>query len=275
MDVRIAVAAPSLVSGFGAQVLSHLRKSLAAGQSLAECAAPQNSAEIVRSRLLAVLESALTPAGIIVISFRPDEETVNAFRARGVPVVLIDEEAKGAATVAYDSFAGGYLAGQYLARSGRKAIAVVSGRMHVNGGYNALQRVRGLAKALDEAKLPFRMDDVVEVRDYTHRDGVNAMTRIHAEQREVDAIFSAAGDATATGILAVARERGIPIPETLAVVGYDDSPIAAISDPPLTTVRQSLEPLAREALRLATTGGVLDRPATCLLTPTLVQRRSA
>jgi hypothetical protein len=72
MHVRIAVAAPSFVSGFGAQVFSHLKKSATAGQSLVECPSPQNSPEVVRARLLAALEDAPAPAGLIVICFRPE-----------------------------------------------------------------------------------------------------------------------------------------------------------------------------------------------------------
>ncbi len=275
--MRIAVAAPSFVSGFGAQVFSHLKKSATAGQSLVECPSPQNSPEVVRARLLAALEDAPAPAGLIAICFRPDVETIEAYRARRVPIVLVDEEADGVSTVAFDSFAGGHLAGQHLARAGRRAVAVVAGRMHVNGGYNALQRVKGFAKAMDEARAPFRIEDVIEVRDYTHRDGVNAMARIREERRTIDAVFSAAGDATATGVLAAAREQGIRVPEELAIVGYDDSPMAAIADPPLTTVRQSLKALADEALGIVTAApaDVLERPVRRLLAPTLVQRRSA
>jgi DNA-binding LacI/PurR family transcriptional regulator len=213
--------------------------------------------------------------GLIAICFRPDDETIAAFRAKGVPIVLIDEEAEGVSTVAYDSFAGGYLAGQHLASTGRRSIAVISGRMHVNGGYNAVQRVKGFAKAMAEAKLPFRLEDVIEVRDYTHREGVAALAQLGVEKRKIDAVFSAAGDATATGVLAGARDQRIAVPGALAVLGYDDSPMASISDPPLTTVRQSIEPLAQEALRLATTPGLAVRPTKRLLAPTLVKRASA
>lgn len=277
MDAPIAVSATSLSSGFGGQLISQLRKTLGSGRALVECATPQNGPDVARARMLALLETSPRPAGIIVICFRPDAETIAAYRANGVPMVLVDEDAEGVSTVAYDSFAGGYLAGMHLARTGRRSIAVVSGWMHVNGGYNALQRVNGFAKAMAEASLPFRMEDVIEVRDYTHRDGVNALARIQKERRKVDAIFSAAGDATATGILAGAREARIQVPEQLAVLGYDDSPIAGISDPPLTTIRQSLETLADEAIRLAASPGaeLVAQPKKRLLAPTLVQRRSA
>jgi DNA-binding LacI/PurR family transcriptional regulator len=258
-------------------MLSHLRKLSPPGQSIVECATPQNGPEIARARLLALLEGEPRPLALVLVCFRPDAGTVEAYRARGVPVVLVDEEAEGASTVAYDSFAGGHLAGQHLARTGRKAIAVVSGWMQANGGYNAQRRVEGFAKAMSEARLPFRLEDVIEVRDYTHRDGVDAMARLRAEGRTIDAVFSAAGDATARGILAAAREQRLPVPEQLAVVGYDDSPMAAISDPPLTTIRQSLDTLAEEVLRLASgpAAEVLDHPTRRILSPTLVQRRSA
>ncbi len=277
MDMRIAVGATSCSSGFGGQMLSQLKKLLRAGQSIVECATPQNGPDVARARLLALLEDGPRPAALVLICYRPDAATVAAYRASGVPLVLVDEEAEGASTVAYDSFAGGYLAGRYLARAGRKAIAMVSGWTQVNGGYNALQRVNGFAKAMAEAGLPFRREDVIEVRDYTHRDGVNAMARLREERRNVDAVFSAAGDATATGILAAAREHGVRVPEQLAVVGYDDTPMAAISDPPLTTIRQALEPLAQEILQIATgdAAEAVARPKKRLLEPTLVQRRSA
>lgn len=273
----IAVGSPSLSSGFGGQMVSHLRKLLAPGQTIVECATPQNGLDVARARMLALLEGEPRPVALVLVCFRPDAGTIEAARARGVPVVLVDEEAEGASTVAYDSFAGGHLAGQHLAHAGRKAIAVVSGWMQANGGYNARRRVEGFAKAMVEARLPFRLEDVIEVRDYTHRDGVAAMARLREQRRTIDAVFSAAGDATATGILAAAREQRLSVPEQLAILGYDDSPMAAISDPPLTTVRQSLEKLAGEVLRLATgpAAELLECPKRHLLAPTLVQRRSA
>jgi LacI family transcriptional regulator len=70
---------------------------------------------------------------------------------------------------------------------------------------------------------------------------------------------------------------GISIPGGLSVVGYDDSPLAAIADPPLTTIRQSMDTIAREAHRLATTATaqILTDPKTILVEPKLVLRQSA
>jgi DNA-binding LacI/PurR family transcriptional regulator len=277
MASRIVIM--SAIDGkFEGLVSAQIKRCLPPGLIPVDCIVPpQGGAKLARARMLSALRSTPKPLAMIGICQRADPATTEDFRAAHVPVVLIDEEAPGASTVAFDSFAGGHIAGEYLARSGRKEIAIVAGDTTVNGGYNAVQRIKGFAKALAEAGLPFRREDVIEVHDYTRRDGVTSMARILEERRPVDAIFSAAGDKTATGILATAREHNIKVPDQLAVLGYDDSPIAAISDPPLSTIAQSLELLAANAVRLATeeTEEVLARPKTLLLEPKLVLRQSA
>lgn len=278
MAPRIAVAAAALGAGFAGQVYAQLRKLLPPGQAMVECAIPERTdREHVRSRLLRLLEGDPCPVALLGLCLRPDPDTIAELRGRGIPVVLVDEEAEGASTVSTDNFAGGYLAGQHLARSGRSAPAVVAGELYANGGYNALQRAQGFAKACAEHELPFSLDEVLQVQEYSRRDGVSAMTRLLDGRRTVDAIFSAAGDATAGGILAVARERGIHVPGELAVIGYDDSPMAAIASPPLTTIKQSSLELAAAALQLATgeTAEILARPKRVLLEPRLVVRESA
>ena len=275
MDMRIAVAAQGFGSDFQGLVCAQLRSLLAPGQLLVECAIPRwKEQDFVRTRLLGLLEGDARPTALIGICLRPDRETVAGFRAAGVPVVLIDERAEGASTVASDSLTGGYLAGRYLAGKGRKAIAIVSGPVR---DYNAMQRMRGVAKALSESGLPLPAESVVEAPEYSYRDGVNAMARVLGGPGKVDAIICTAGDVCAAGLLAGARERRVKVPEELAVVGYDDAPLAATTDPPLTTVGQSLEQVAGQALRLVTqdTTAILLKPTIVLLEPKLVVRASA
>lgn len=76
----------------------------------------------------------------------------------------------------------------------------------------------------------------------------------------LDALF-AANDLTAAGALRVLRERGLRVPEDVAVVGFDDMlPVAEQTDPPLTTVRQDIEEMGRLMARLLLRR--LDRPGT-------------
>ncbi len=276
--MRIAVASVSLGSGFPGLMHASVRKHLQPGQSIVECATIRPAdTEFARTRLLGLLEGEPKPVAFIGICIRPDDPTLAAYRAARMPVVLIDEEAPDASTVSSDNAVGGSLAGQHLVKQGRRSIAVVSGRTRVEGGYNAAQRVKGLEKALAEAGLSLAPESVVEVVDYSRKDGVAAMEALLASGRRIDAVFCAAGDTCAAGMLSVARQRGIRIPEQLAVIGYDDNPLAGIADPPLTTLRQPVELISGEALRLATeeTAAVFARPKRVLFEPRLVVRGSA
>lgn len=274
--MRIAVAAVNFGCGFQGLVFNRLKKLLQPGQTLVECATIGRP-EIAQPRLEKVLEGDPRPVALIGICIRPAPEIVHAYQAAHVPIVLIDEAIEGASTVASDNFRGGYVAGEYLARQGRKQFAVVAGRTQVAGGYNALQRLNGFKKALADARLGFSDRNVVEVVNYSHNEGAEAMASFVRDGLDLDAVFCAAGDICAGGMLAAARERRVKIPEQVAVVGYDDNALASISSPPLTTIRQQLEEIAATALRMATveTAAILDRPRTVLQPPELVIRRSA
>ena len=278
MDVRIAVASHSLSSGFTGAMYALLRKHLRPGYAMAECGIVlRDDPEYMRARLLKLLQGAPRPVALIGVCIRPDPQTIADFRAIGVPVVLIDEQAEGVSTVASDNFAGGYLAGKFLAEAGRRSIAVVSGRLDVNGGYNAVQRMNGFTKALSERNLQLSRDHLVEVVEYSRKEGEAALPELLKKSRRPDAIFCAAGDFCASGLLAAARDRRLKIPDELAVLGYDDSPLASISHPPLTTIRQPMDQIAAEAWRLATEGRerILVKPARSLFPPEVVQRSTA
>lgn len=278
MEVRIAVASHSLGSGFTGAMYSLIRKHLRPGYSMVECGIVlRDDPEHMRGRLLKLLQSGPTPAALIGICIRPDAQTIADYRAAGAPVVLIDEQAEGVSTVASDNHAGGYLAGAFLAGRGRRSIAVVSGLMKVNGGYNAVQRMAGFTKALGERGLTFSTEHLVEVIEYSRKEGEAALPELLKKSKKPDAIFCAAGDFCASGVLAAARERRLKVPGELAVVGYDDSPLAAISHPPLTTIRQPMDKIAAEAWRLATEARarILQKPERALFVPELVERETA
>ncbi len=278
MAATVAVATERFGTGFTGLMYSHLKTHVAPGQRVVECEIVlRDDPEYVRYHLLRLLEDGTKPLALIGICLQPDAHTVAAFRTAGVPVVLVDEEQEGASTVSSDNFVGGYVAGQHLAQAGRRLCAMVSGPIHANGGYNALQRVRGFQKALGERGIAFTEREVVEAPDYSRQDGVNALAKIIKSRPKCEAVFCAAGDICATGLLATARELKLEVPGRLSVVGYDDHALASVSNPPLTTVRQPLEEIAGEAWRLATqaTAEILGRPQKLLLEPTLVRRVTA
>ncbi len=272
--VRIAVAADNLGSSFPGLVYARLKKLAGPDQVIVECATQGSSSpELARARLLGLLRGEPKPIALIAISIRPDPVSLAAFREVRAPVVLVDEELEGTSTVAVDNALGGYLAGAHLAAAGRTRIAVLAGVLDVQAGMNSTARLEGFRKALAERGLAPAA--VLHCR-YARKDGVAALDELLAYHRGVDAVFCAAGDLCAAGVLSAARERGLKVPGDLAVVGFDDNAVAAISDPPLTTIRQPLQRLADEAFRLATaeTAALLARPQRVIFPPQLVVRAS-
>ena len=191
--------------------------------------------------------------------------------------MLIDEEIEGIATVTTDNFEGGYIAGAHLVKSGRRNLAVVSGRVNIEGGYNAGQRLAGFTMALAAGGFRFNESRIIEVTDYSYSDGAKSMKRLLDEKSGIDGVFSAAGDECAVGILKTARERGVLVPKDVAVVGYDDIEIARSASPPLTTIRQPLQEMAAAAYRMVTSTAseTLAHPKKTLFRPELVIRESA
>ncbi len=273
---RIAVASRVLGSGFSGLVYSHLRAQAQPGHELVECAVMKYDPDHVRGRLRRLLDAPEKPTALICVSLRPELDVIAAYREAGAPVVLIDEEQQGASTVASNNVAGGLLAGKYLADAGRREIGLVIGQLIEGGGYNAHERLKGFRQALAQAHIPLKQERIVEVVEYSRAEGVSALATL-LEHNHLDAVFSAAGDLCATGLLAAAREKHLRVPDELAILGYDDNPVALVSNPPLTTVRQPLEQMAAEAYRLATDARaeILVKPARKLFDPEIVKRASA
>ncbi len=277
MPVRIAVAAINFGPTFPGLMYARLKKRAGPDQLLVETTTQVTTIDendLARARVLGLLEGQPKPIALVGICIRPGAATLAAFRAVGAPTVLLDEETDGASTVSCDNFHGAYLATSHLLGLGRRRLAIVVGAS-VGGDMNTAQRLAGFQKALAEKRLT--PVDVIYSHDYTRRDGAYAMTKLLDEGRKVDGVFVAAGDVCATGLLQVARERRIQVPEDVAIVGFDDNSLAAISDPPLTTIRQPVEAMADAAFRLATeeTAEILAQPKRITLKPTLVVRQSA
>jgi LacI family transcriptional regulator len=271
---RIVIVAPTFDSALQAKVLGMVRAHLQPGQDL-QLLPVTDDPKVQKERLLKLLQKS-RPAALIAVDVSPDESTVAAYVAAGAPVVVIDEEAAGAATVTTDNLRGGWLAADFLAKKGRKRIAVVSGQTSVKGGYNALQRVNGVRQALSAHKLTIPEGCLIEVAHYSFSDGVESMARFLDEKREIDAIFCAAGDVCAGGLVKEARQRSVKIPADIAIVGFDDMDIARIITPPLTTIRQPLQEMADAAYRMAVVerATTLENPRSVVFQPVLVERES-
>jgi LacI family transcriptional regulator len=119
----------------------------------------------------------------------------------------------------------------HLLRLGRTRVATITGPQNMIAGAD---RLAGYQAALrDRGVIPD--PGLIAEGDFTEGGGYRAMQQLLG--RRPDAVF-AASDIMAIGALRALREAGLRVPEDVAVVGFDDLPQSARSEPPLTTVRQ-------------------------------------
>jgi DNA-binding LacI/PurR family transcriptional regulator len=112
----------------------------------------------------------------------------------------------------------------------------------------ANDRFEGYRDARRQAGLEFEAA-LVAAGDFTEESGVRAMRELLGQAPDIDAVF-AANDLMGAGALAVLAEAGRRVPEDVAVVGFDDSPVARTTRPALSSVRQSLDVMGRELVTL-------------------------
>ena len=164
---------------------------------------------------------------------------------------------------------GARLVGQYLFRLGHKAIGVVAGPKQLTTTTDRLAGLRAAATSSGRT-VPARR---IVYTDFTRDGGASAAAQLLDAEPGLTALV-AQNDAMAIGVLAVARARGIAVPEQLSVVGFDDMPIAQDLVPPLTTVRLPMVEMGARALTLALDHQPGAEPVTETAAATLVVRAS-
>lgn len=189
-------------------------------------------------------------AGLLISPASDDLSRLARLRDQGTAVVLVDRRADDEhfASVSVDDVAGGRIAVEHLAATGRTRIAFVGGpssiRQVADRHAGALSAAR--AAGIELEVLPTASLSVLEGR----RVGEALQARPRAERP--DAVF-AANDLLAVGLEQAFIMRGtIAVPEEIAIVGYDDIAFAEAAVVPLTSVRQPAQDLGRQAIELLT-----------------------
>jgi DNA-binding LacI/PurR family transcriptional regulator len=148
----------------------------------------------------------------------------------------------------------------------------VAGPLDMSAG---VDRLRGYVSAVRTAGIEAAAQRVA-YGDFTEAAGYRGIKQLLEHTPALDGVF-VASDLMGMGVLRALRELGRRVPDDVAVVGFDDAPLAVYADPPLTTIRQPVERLGREMVRL-----LLHRlsepdgePRTVILPTELVIRASA
>jgi DNA-binding LacI/PurR family transcriptional regulator len=181
-------------------------------------------------------------------------------------VVALGRSAPRVPSVETDNEAGAYAAVSHLHQRGRRHIAAIHGP---RTNSCAAARREGYLVAMRDAGLPV----VSSGGEFCREVGYTHTRRLLADHADLDALFVAC-DLMATGTLQALAESGRRVPDDVAVVGFDDSLIAACASPPMTSVHQPVEEMAAAATR-----ALLDRRIApywrCVLPTALVVRQSS
>ncbi len=167
-------------------------------------------------------------------------------RELGLPLVLVNGEVPGLAvpTIVNDDVAAVELAVAHLVELGHRRIGLAAGPVRFVPVVRKTAGFRAVMTRLTGAT-PRTLDDLIDNQLFTVEGGATAAARLL--DRGVTAIV-AASDLMALGAVRAVRSRGLRVPEDVSIVGHDDSPLIAFTDPPLTTIRQNVMAMAEAAV---------------------------
>jgi LacI family transcriptional regulator len=182
---------------------------------------------------------------ILSASFNEADKTHfdNIIDNNNIPVVILDRSIndKNKKSVLLDQQLGGYLATNYLIHLGHTKIGCITGPQNVA---SANERLSGYMLALSEAGIPFDENLIIE-EDFSVEGGARALPYLLGQS--VTAVF-ASNDMMAIGVYRACSNFHLRIPHNLSVVGFDDIFLSEFIEPPLTTISQPIDKLAKEAV---------------------------
>jgi len=183
--------------------------------------------------------------GIILASQLNDDPLLQALMDGSLPFVLVGRNQAHASLnyVDVDNINGARQAVNHLVWLGRRRIATITGPQNMCAGAD---RVEGYVTALTQRGLAVDPNLIVE-SDFTEAGAYAAMQRLLP--LNPDAVF-AASDVMAIGALRAVREAGRRVPEDIALIGFDDIPLAAHTNPLLTTIRQPVQRMGEAAAEM-------------------------
>jgi LacI family transcriptional regulator len=162
-----------------------------------------------------------------------------------IPVVAVDPHTgpSGTPTVDADSLGGARAATQYLISLGHRRIGFIGGRPDLE---SARLREQGYRSALEDAGIDVD-PTLMRIGGYRPDLADAPAHELLALPERPTAIF-AANDLSAIRTMDIAKELGLRVPDDLSVIGFDNVPEAALTEPPLTTVAQPIHQMGAEAL---------------------------
>jgi LacI family transcriptional regulator len=185
--------------------------------------------------------------GIIAAATSQRWDILAQAEVQHTPVVFVDRsfEGLGGAFVGVDNKMGAYLGTRHLIECGHRQIGILAGFQRLS---TMRERLAGFRQALQESDIPLPEEWVV-TSALSIEGGREAMRQILTLPERPTAVFLN-NNLLSLGALLAIRELDLRCPEDISVIGFDDHPWAAVSDPPLTVVRQPAQRLGQVAAQM-------------------------
>ncbi len=186
-------------------------------------------------------------AGMLYVGSTLDDRYLADFIESPYPFVLVNSAMPGIplSSVKADNFEAGRQMTAHLLALGHRRVGHITGSLST---LSAVDRLAGYRKAIEEAGIEYD-DELVAHGHFNRRDAVNAAFKLMEQDAAPTALY-VGNDTMALGVLEAFADKGIRVPEEVAVTGTDNIEVSAYTRPSLTTVETSTFEVAREAVRL-------------------------
>lgn len=240
---RVAVVAPfTAYPSFLARLTGVLTEASRAGVEVSVF--DHESAATASMPVLATMPIRGQVDGLIVMGQRIEPAIEERLLSRSVPVIVVDAVSEVFPTVSCDDFAGGALAADHLLAAGHRRIAYLVERQLTDYPSQALSRLEGFRSRCATAE---EVDLQVVISEPSSLGSASQARAVLEVEPRVTAI-AAHYDGMAVGVLRAARELRLSVPDDVAVMGYDDSPVAEALE--LSTIRQPFRESGAVAARM-------------------------
>lgn len=267
----VGMVVPYIANPFFPGVVQAVERSLHAGGHALFLCDSQDDPEIEADRVRALVDRRVDGLLVIPCDAEASAEAVRE-AARRVPLVQLDRCVEGVEGdhVGVDDAAGIAVVLDHLWACGRRRLVFV-------GAHESISTAGERLAAYRRGAVRFHPDSQQDVLldDFSIEWGRRAAQRLSARRQLPEAIVCA-NDLIALGVVQRLRAARLEVPRDVAVTGFDDIGFAALGDPPLTTVRQPVEAIGEESVRLllGRLAGEEAAPQRVRLAPELVVRAS-
>lgn len=271
----VGLIVPNLTNPYFADIAASITSEGDANGYQVMLCSPLNARDRIgkEAALVRMLASYSVDGVILSVHHASVDTLVEMLNSYQIPYVLVDNyDAHRPYCVYTDDFSGSYIATQHLIENGHTQIAFLGGEQELTNPYR--RRLEGYLEALNNYGVP-RREELIRLTSYQMAAGDAGVQDMVEKGCDFTAIVCG-NDIMAAGALKALHRNGRQVPRDISLVGYDDTYLAEVLDPQLTTIRQPAHLIGAQAMRmlLQRIAGEDPTPATKSYTPSLVIRNS-